>query len=89
MGNTESSIKVRETSFVLICFMIGKLLSEVIGRVGHGLVLAWFELCVLPGLFRQFFTIARTRETLWYILFIPLRTVVCEIQLSVQTWSKR
>ena len=35
--------KVRETfcvSFVLICFVIGEYLSEVGGRVGHGLVLA-------------------------------------------------
>ena len=34
-------------SFVLIRFVIGELLSEVGGRVGHGLVLAWFELYVL------------------------------------------
>ena len=37
--------KVRETfcvSFVLIRFVIGEL-SEVGGRVGHGLVLAWFR----------------------------------------------
>ena len=42
--------KVRETfcvSFVLIRFVIGKLLSEVGSRVGHGLVLAWFESYVL------------------------------------------
>ena len=42
--------KVRETfcvSFVLIRFVIGELLSEVGGRVGHGLVLAWFESYVL------------------------------------------
>ena len=31
--------------------MIGKLLSEVGGRVGHGLVLAWFELYVLRLVF--------------------------------------
>ena len=35
--------KVRETYFV-IRFVISELLSEV---VGHGLVLAWFESCVL------------------------------------------
>ena len=34
-------------SFVLIRFVIGELLSEVGGRVGHGLVLAWFESYVL------------------------------------------
>ena len=42
--------KVRETfcvSFVLIRFVIGELLSEVGGRVGHSLVLAWFESYVL------------------------------------------
>ena len=31
--------------------MIGELLSEVSGRVGHDLVLAWFELCVLRLVF--------------------------------------
>ena len=36
-----------EISFVLICFMIGELLSEVVGWVGHGLILTWFKLCVL------------------------------------------
>ena len=46
--------KVRETfcvSFVLIRFVIGELLSEVGGRVGHGLVLAWFESYVLRLVF--------------------------------------
>ena len=40
--------KVRDTfgvSFVPIRFVIGELLSEVGGQVGHGLVLAWFESC--------------------------------------------
>ena len=77
--------KVRETfcvSFVLICFVIGELLSEVGGRVGHGLVLAWFESYVTLSLFRQFFTIARTRETLCHLIYLfPRRssrdTVVC------------
>ena len=62
--------------------MIGELLSEVGGRVGHGLVLAWFESYVLrsvcslqlPGQDKHF-----------GILFIPLRIVVREIQLSVET----
>ena len=73
--------KVRETccvSFVLIRFVIGELLSEVGGRVGHGLVLAWFESYVLrldsslqsPG-----------QEKHFGILFIPLRVVVREIHL--------
>ena len=66
--------KVRETfcvSFVIIRFMIG-------GRLGHGLVLAWFESFVLrldsslqsPG-----------QEKHFGILFIPLRVVVREIHL--------
>ena len=60
-----------------------RVLSEVGGRVGHGLLLAWFESYVLRLV--QFFTITRTRETLRYILFIPFRVVVSEIQLSVET----
>ena len=36
---------------VLICFVISELLLEVGGRVSHGLVLVWFELCVLCQLF--------------------------------------
>ena len=38
-------------SFVLIRFVIGKLLSEVGGWDGHGLVLAWFESYVLRLVF--------------------------------------
>ena len=34
----------------LICCVIGEF-SEVDGRVGHGLVLAWFYLCVLRLVF--------------------------------------
>ena len=42
------------------------------------------------SLFRQFFKIARTRERFRIgILFIPLRVLVREIQLSVETKSKR
>ena len=66
--------------------MIGELLSEVGGLVGHGLVLAWFELqciCASLSLFRQFFTISRTREH-FCILFIPLHIVVLEIQFFVE-----
>ena len=81
--------KVRETfcvSFVLTRFVIGELLSEVGGRVGHGLVLAWFESYVLrldsslqsPG-----------QEKHFAILFTSFRDVVREIQLSVYTWWKR
>ena len=38
-------------SFVLIHFVIGELLSEFGGRVGHGLVLVCFESCVLHLVF--------------------------------------
>ena len=66
--------KVRETfcvSFVLIRFVIGELFSEVGGRMlgrpwlGPGLVCV---VCASLSLFRQFFTIARKRETLWYLI---------------------
>ena len=70
--------KVRETfcvSFVLIRFVIGELLSEVGGRVGHGLVLAWFESYVLCLVFLD------GQEKHFGILFIPLRVVVREIHL--------
>ena len=67
--------------------MIGEL-SEVSGRVvGPGLVCV---VCASLSLFRQFFKIARTRERFRIgILFIPLRVLVREIQLSVETKSKR
>ena len=42
-----STVAKHFVSFVLIRFVIGELLSEVGGRVGHGLVLAWFESYVL------------------------------------------
>ena len=65
--------------------MIGELLSEVDGRVGHA--------CLGPGLVRilcasprQFFLQSPGQEK---HLFIPLCDIVVEIQLSVQTWSKR
>ena len=67
---------------MFIRFVIGELLSEVGGRVGHGLVLAWFESYVLhlvsslqsPG-----------KEKDFGILFIPLHVIVREIQLSEET----
>ena len=66
--------KVRETfcvSFVLIRFVIGELLSEVGGRVGHGLVLVFLDSCLQsPG-----------QEKHFGILFIPPRVVVREIHL--------
>ena len=49
-------------SFVLIRFVISELLDTG-GQVGHGLVQA------SSGLFRHFFTITRTRETLWYLIY--------------------
>ena len=80
--------KVRETfcvSFVLIGFVIGELLSEVGGRVGHGLVLAWFESYVLRLVFLDSSLQSPGQEKDFGILFIPLRVTVPEIQLSVET----
>ena len=81
--------KVRETfcvSFVLICFVIGELLSEVGGRVGHGLVLAWFDSYVLRLVFLDSSLQSPGQEKHFAILFTD---VVREIQLSVYTWWKR
>ena len=75
--------KVRETfcvSFVLIRFVIGEL-SEVGGRVGHGLVLAWFESYVLRLVFLDSSLQSPGQEKHFGILFIPLRVVVREIRL--------
>ena len=69
--------------------MIGKLLLEVDGWVGHGLVLAWLESCVLRLVFLDTALQSPGQEKHFAILFIPLCVVVREIQLSVQTWSKR
>ena len=74
--------KVRETfslSFVLIRFVIGELLSKVSGRVGHGLVLAWFESYVLCLVFLDSSLQSPVQEKHFGILFIPLRGVVREI----------
>ena len=83
-----STAKVRETfcvSFVLIRFVIGELLSEVGGRVGHGLVLAWFESYVLRLVFLDSSLQSPGQEKDFGILFILLRVIVPEIQLSVGT----
>ena len=75
--------KVRETfcvSFVLIRFVIGKL-SEVGGRVGHGLVLVWFESYVLRLVFLDSSLQSPGQEKHFGILFIPLRVVVREIHV--------
>ena len=69
-------------SFVLVCFMVGELLSEVSSRVGHGLVLAWFESRLV---FSDSSLQSPRQEKHFRILFIPLRIVVREIQLSVET----
>ena len=74
--------KVRETfcvSFVLIRFVIGELLSEVGGRVGHGLVLAWFESYVLRLVSLDSSLQLPGQEKRFGILFVPLRVVVREI----------
>ena len=65
--------------------MIGELLSEVDGRVGHGLVLAWFESYVLRLVFLDSSLQLPGQEKHFSILFIPLRVIVREIQLSVET----
>ena len=50
--------------------MIGDLLSEVGGRVGHGLVLAWFESYVLRSVsLDSSLQSLRTRETLLYLIY--------------------
>ena len=59
--------------------MIGELLSEVGGRVGHGLVLAWFESYVLRLVFLDSSLQSPGKEKHFSILFDPLRIVVCEI----------
>ena len=70
--------------------MIGELLSEVDGRVGHGLILAWLEscACVLRLFFLDSSLQSPGQEKHFGMLFIPLRIIVREIQLSVQTWWK-
>ena len=65
--------------------MIGELLSEVGGWVGHGLVLAWFESYVLRLVFLDSSLQSPGQEKYLGILFVPLRIVVREIQLSVET----
>ena len=56
----------------VIRFLIGKLL-EVVGRVGHGLVLhvAWFESCVLHLVFLESSLQSPGQEKHFGILFIP------------------
>ena len=65
--------------------MIGELLSEVGGRVGHGLVLTWFESYVFRLVFLDSSLESPGQEKHFGILFIPLCVVVREIQLSVET----
>ena len=62
--------------------MIGELLSEVGGR---GLVLAWFESYVPRLVFLDSSLKSPGQEKDIGILFIPLRVLVHEIQLSVET----
>ena len=69
--------------------MVGVLLLEVVGQVGHGLILAWFKLCVLGLVFLDNSVQSPGQEKHFGILFIPLCVVVREIRLSVQTCLKR
>ena len=66
--------------------MIGEL-SEVGGQVGHGLVLAWFESYVLRLVFLDSSLQSPGQEKHFGTLFIPLRVIVNEIQLSVETYN--
>ena len=61
------------------------MLSEVSGRVGHGLVLVWFESYMLRLVFLDSSLELPGQEKHFGILIIPLRVVVREIQLSVET----
>ena len=61
--------------------MIGELLLEVDSWIGHGLVRA---VCALPGLLESSLQLPG-QEKHFGILFIPLRVVVHEIQLSLET----
>ena len=54
---------------------------ETLGRVGHGLVLAWFESYVLRLVFLDSSLQSPGQEKHFGILFIPLRVVVREIHL--------
>ena len=58
--------------------MIGKLL-EVGSRVGHGLVLAWFESFVLCLVFLDTSLQSPGQEKHFGLLFIPLHVVVHKI----------
>ena len=53
--------------------MIDELLLEVDGRVGHGLVLAWFKSCVLRLVFLDTSLQSPGQDKHFGILFIPLR----------------
>ena len=73
--------------------MISELLLEVDwevnGQVSHGLILAWFELCVLRLVFLESSLQLPGQEKHFGIIFTPLRIVVRQIQLSVETYLKR
>ena len=60
-------------------------LHVVSGWVGHGLVLAWFEFYVLCLVCLDSSLQSPGQEKHLGILFIPLRIVVLDIQLSVET----
>ena len=79
LASTDSPLqlpRLESVSFVPICFMIGELLLEVGGRVGHGLVLAWFASCLLHLVFLDSSLQFPGQEKYFSIPF-------CETQLSV------
>ena len=65
--------------------MIGELLSEVGGQVGHGLALAWFKSYMLRLVFLDSSLESPGQEKHFGIFFTPLHVVVREIQLSIDT----
>ena len=78
--------KVRETFLCLVCpYPLHDRRVVVEGQVDHGLVLAWFEADVLCLVFLDSSLHSPGQEKHFGILFIPLRVVVREIQLSVET----
>ena len=83
------STTIAKTFSCVICpYMLRDWLVVVGGR-RHGLVLTWFESCVLRLVFLDSYLQSPGQEKHFGILFTPFRNVVHEIQLSVQTWWKR
>ena len=63
--------------------MIGELLSEVGGRVGHGVVLAWFESYVLRLVFLDSSLQSLGQEKHFGVSFVLIRFVIGELLSEV------